>query len=370
MANKTNSIVIKILGSTAKNIILLVNILFAVFHLFGVIATIISPLWTTFFAYFGLFSPFIILLNICFIILWIIKKRKLWIISASILILTYPYVNSVFTVPYRKLTNPTFDKEIKVLSYNISSLSGVKKFDDFVKFIDSTDADIICFQEFGFFRKDKDKLKNVLQNKYPHSHIWYKNQTKNYWWGVATFSKYPIINKKKVDYNSLYNVSIYSDIAINTDTVRVINNHLESNKFTLSDIKQYRTLNEDLSGDNIMNISSLLSRKLSKAYKIRASQAAIVRKVIDNSPYRLVVCGDFNDVTGSYAYRKIKGNLVDLFTATSWGYRYSFHKNYMLVGIDHILIDKSFVPLSSQIDRITFSDHYPLIGSFGMKRSK
>lgn len=354
----------------AKNIILLANILFAVFHLFGVISTIISPLWTTFFAYFGLFSPFIILLNICFIILWIIRKRKLWIISASILILTYPYVNSVFTVPYRKLTNQTFDKEIKVLSYNISLLSGVKKIDDFVKFIDSVDADIMCFQEFGFFRKDKDKLKNALQKKYPYSHIWYKNQTKNYWWGVATFSKYPIVNKKKVDYNSLYNVSIYSDITINADTVRVINNHLESNKFTLSDIKQYRSLNQDFSSENIVNISSLLSRKLSKAYKIRASQAAIVRKVIDDSPYRLVVCGDFNDVAESYAYHKIKSDLVDLSTATSWGYRYSFHNNYMLVGIDHILIDKSFVPIYLHIDRITFSDHYPLIGSFGISQSK
>ena len=97
-------------------------------------------------------------------------------------------------------------------------------------------------------------------------------KSRNYSWGVATFSKHPVINKKKIEYSSRYNVSIYSDIDIGDDTIRVINNHLESNKFTLADIRQYRTLDNDLSGNNILNTSSLFSRKLGEAYKIRATQ--------------------------------------------------------------------------------------------------
>jgi len=237
-------------------------------------------------------------------------------------------------------------------------------------FIDSIDADIVCFQEFGYYVHHKDRLKKAMEKNYPYSHIWYKNQSRNYSWGVATFSKHPVINKKKIEYSSRYNVSIYSDIDIGDDTIRVINNHLESNKFTLADIRQYRTLDNDLSGNNILNTSSLFSRKLGEAYKIRATQAAMVKATIDSSPYKSVVCGDFNDVTESYAYSKIKDGLTDLFTATAWGYRYSFRSNYMLVGIDHILIDHRLIPLSLTIDRKNYSDHYPLIGIFGTIQTK
>ena len=96
----------------------------------------------------------------------------------------------------------------------------------------------------------------------------------------------------------------------------------------------------------------------------------MVKAAIDSSPYKSVVCGDFNDVTESYAYSKIKDGLTDLFTATAWGYRYSFRSNYMLVGIDHILIDHRLIPLSLTIDRKNYSDHYPLIGIFGTIQTK
>ncbi len=363
---------IVILRAIARNIVLLTNMLFVVFYLFGVLSTVVSPQQILIFSYFGLFFPIIVVVNIFFILLWIIKKRRYWLMSFGIMALTFFHLNGAFTIPYKKLVKRDYDKELTLMTYNISALRQVKQFDDFMHFIDSVSADVVCFQEFGFYQNDKNKnrLKDAMKKRYPYSHIWYKNQNKNYSWGVATFSKYPIINKKKIDYSSLYNISIYSDLIVDGDTIRVINNHLESNKFTLSDIKQYRSLNDDLSSDNIKNISSLLSRKMGKAYKIRSSQAIMVRKIIDESPYKVVVCGDFNDVVESYAYHKIKGNLVDLFTATSWGYRYSFDNNYMLVGIDHILIDKNFAPLSLAINRKKFSDHYPVIGKFGIVQTK
>ncbi len=361
-----------IFRATIRNTVLLANIFFVLLYVLGVLSTIVSPQSLLYISYFGLFFPFIVAVNIFFIVFWMIKRRRYWLISLCLIVCTFYHANNVFTIPFGRLSKKSYNTEVKLLSYNISSLSGVKKFDDFIDFIDSVSPDIVCFQEFGFYQNDRNKnrLKNAMKKRFPFSHIWYKNQTKNYSWGVATFSKYPIIKKKKIDYESLYNISIYSDIVINSDTIRLINNHLESNKFTLSDIKQYRSLDDNLSSDNIKNISALLSRKMSKAYKIRASQAIIVRKEIDQSPYKTVVCGDFNDVVESYVYHKIKGNLRDVFTATSWGYRYSFRKNYMFVGIDHILIDKDLIPISLHIEPKTFSDHYPLIGIWGIKQTK
>ena len=72
------AVIVRILRSVARNFFLLVNSVFALFYIFGVIATKISPLWTTFFAYFGLLFPFIVSVNICFIIFWIIRTRRDW----------------------------------------------------------------------------------------------------------------------------------------------------------------------------------------------------------------------------------------------------------------------------------------------------
>ena len=50
--------------------------------------------------------------------------------------------------------------------------------------------------------------------KYPYKHIQYRlNENSNHH-GIATFSKYPIINKQYIDYPSTFNLSIYSDILI------------------------------------------------------------------------------------------------------------------------------------------------------------
>ncbi len=339
------------------------NIFFAILYIFGVLSTLISPSTILFFAYFGLFFPVILFANIVFVIFWILKKRKYWLISTFLIAITFSHAKTAFNVPFATFWHNSCDKEIKILSYNISALGYLKDFNKFGNYLKETDADIVCLQEFGYWNKDKDRLKNVIKKLYPYSHIWYKNQRKRYSWGVATFSKYPILNKKKINYKSSYNISVYSDILIGSDTVRVINNHLESNKFTRHD---YQKPNKSLDRQYLYNASSRLSRKLGSAYRIRAKQANIIRDLIDSTKHKVIVCGDFNDVIESYSYHKIKGDMQDLFTSTAWGYRFSFHKNGMFVGIDHILIDKKLVPISLNIAHQQFSDHYPIVGVIGL----
>jgi endonuclease/exonuclease/phosphatase family metal-dependent hydrolase len=356
----------KIFRIIIQNILLVTNLLFALFYLFALLSTIVPPDKIVFFGFFGVVFPIILFINIIFIILWLFRKKIYWIISLVLILISISHVNRCFTIPFGKGDKKNCKKEIKLLSYNISMLGLAENKGDFFKFIDEVDADIVCFQEFGYWGKDRYNIAENMKKRYKYSHIWYKNQSKSLSWGVATFSKYPVTNKKKIDYESKYNVSIYSDIAINEDTVRVINNHLESNKFSMKDLKQYQDLKNNLTKEEILETSMLLPKKLGIAYKIRALQARTVAAEIKNSPYETVVCGDFNDVPESYAYNKIKGNLTDLRTSTCWGYQYTFRQSGMFVNIDHILLDKRLIPLSMQIPHKIFSDHYPLVGTFGI----
>ena len=51
---------------------------------------------------------------------------------------------------------------------------------------------------------------------------------KNRYYGIATFSKYPIISKGDIVHPGSSSLSIYSDILIEKDTFRIFNNHLQS----------------------------------------------------------------------------------------------------------------------------------------------
>ena len=157
-------------------------------------------------------------------------------------------------------------------------------------------------------------------------------------------------------------------MVIDSDTVRVFNNHLESNKFTMRDVKHYKSLSDDFSREKFWLITEKLSYKLGAAYRVRAHQARAVRASIEESPYPVVVCGDFNDVPQSYAYRTIAKNLDDIETTTSWGYNYTFHANGMFVDIDHVLVSQQKItPLHYSVIRESYSDHYPVLTEWQVK---
>lgn len=62
---------------------------------------------------------------------------------------------------------------------------------------------------------------------------------------LACFSKYPILSVSPIDYESTYNGSVKYVLAVNNDTVTLINNHLESNKLTKEDRGMYEDMIKD-----------------------------------------------------------------------------------------------------------------------------
>ena len=353
-----------------KYAIVIVNIVFAALYLLALLAAVVPADRFVWLSFLGLIFPLLVIAQIGFVIFWICSRKWWFLLSLSLLIVSHSAVNQVFTLPHTKHTaagQPT----IKILTYNISLFGGQKHFDDIIALIKQTDADIVCLQEFGFYNNSQlsqDKILAQLDQHYPYRHLWYKNQRQRFWWGVATFSKYPIVNKQKVTYPSAYNVSIYSDIVVGTDTVRVFNNHLESNKLTSRDMQRYKNRANHLNSDDIRSIAGHMSQKMSAAYRLRAVQARAVADVVAATPYSTVICGDFNDVTQSYTYHTLAKGMTDAVIDTRSGYNYTFHDNGLFVNIDHILADKHFTPLTADILHVNYSDHYPVIATIAKRK--
>ena len=101
------------------------------------------------------------------------------------------------------------------------------------------------------------------------------------------------------------------------------------------------------------------------AYAKRAAEAVALRRALDDGPPNVIVCGDFNDVPGSWVYRTVRGgDLRDAWGDAGLGYAHTYHQYHFLLRIDHILYRGALRATSIRRDRATASDHYPQLVTF------
>lgn len=359
-----------------KVILLASNFLVVAVLLLTLLGSVLSPSTVLFPAYFALGFPVTIFLNIAFVVFWIVARKWWFLLSLSVLISSASKVNDVFPIHIGSTKQINTDlsadslPSFKLLSYN-TMMSGKlkkhnkKKVNDVIQYIKDCDADIVCLQEFTVSKNEeylteKDVVKAL--NQYPYRHIKYGQYFRNNKTGVATFSKFPIVAKHTIKYYSKYNSSIYTDVDIHGKVVRVVNNHLESNRLTERDKAMPVKLKNNFDTEYLSGLTLHFSRKLGTAYRLRANQADAVAKVIAQSPYKMIVCGDFNDVPGSYAYTKVKGTFVDAYSETGTGFGWTFNERFYRFRIDYVFYDKqAFDVLLFETPKVDFSDHYPVV---------
>ena len=348
------------------------NIVAVLFMLMTLIGTVVSPVKLTIPAYFALLFPLTILVNIGFVIFWLIARKWLFLFSLSILLFSSTEISNTIPIHFGKTEAAPSNNSITLLTYNTKMSGELKKHtrrnpNKVIQYVLDSDADIVCLQEFTVSANREYLTENDIFRifrKYPYKHIQYKQKAKYKFSlsGVATFSKYPIINKQEIRYPSNYNISIFSDINVKGKIIRLVNNHLESNRLTEHDKEMPLSLKENFDTKNLKGITRHFSNKLGLAYRLRSQQADAVAKVIIGSPYRVIACGDFNDVPTSYAYTTVKGKLKDAFSETGNGLGWTFNERYYHFRIDFVLYDfVGFTPIQYKTDKVKYSDHYPVL---------
>ena len=259
-----------------------------------------------------------------------------------------------------------YEHHLSVLTYNTHQMGQYEKAyqNRVIRYLQRQDADIICLQEVDVYKNDKyltlTELRKALE-KYPYTYFDFKIYNKRHQYGLAVFSKYPLSNKNTIRYSSRGNISDYCDVAVGKDTFRLFNNHLESNGLVVKDLP------DSIESSALKESVQRISDKLESARKIRQVQAKAIRAEIKQSPYPVIVAGDFNVTPLSYTYLTIRGGeLRDCFLATSWGkWGATVVKRHLGVRIDYLLCSRKLHPVETHIDRINCSDHYPVTTTIG-----
>ena len=311
----------------------------------------------------GLTFPIFLLLNLLFLLFWVVFKwRRLWIPVAGYL-LAYPPIATYLPLNPRQ---DIPDGCIKVLTYNVCSYGGNYKYEDaferILDYLKEQDADIVCLQEDVAIKPDSTFQ---LSHLYPYNDTVHMGNLKSSLINaVGVHSRYPILRKEKLAFDSNANGAAAFFLLIGHDTVCVVNLHLESTHLTNVDRKRYSDI---ISGDMDHNQAEAETRmiygKLSAAMAQRARQADWLHNYIErHSRYPLIVCGDMNDTPISYVRRTVAQGLTDCYVESGCGLGFSYRRKGFRFRIDNIFCSSHFEPYNCYVDdTVEASDHYPVI---------
>jgi len=318
----------------------------------------------------GLFYPFILGANVLFVIFWLFKKWKYCFFSLITLFIGISSFQRFCQLTGNDVPSGN-DSLVKVLSYNVQ-VFGIygnnNQKSDILNFLREEKPDIACFQEYCQNSNPANKntatpqIKDTLQAKNYYLHL--PLSRGDYRFGMAIFSHFPIVGKGSISFeDAKTNHAMYADMLIHNDTIRVYNVHFQSIHFGAEDylFAQQATSNTDISNEEWKENGIRILRKIRSGFKKRASQVDTVVKHIENSPYKVIVCGDFNDTPWSYTYKQIYNLLDDSFVKSGRGIGNTMTINKLLsFRIDYIFHDESFNSYGHTVGKINASDHYPI----------
>jgi endonuclease/exonuclease/phosphatase family metal-dependent hydrolase len=325
-------------------------------------AYIIKPVHSALPSFLAYAFPILVLVNLFFFFYWAVSLKPWALVSLAGLLLTFTSFRAWF--PLNLKSEESTGKVLKILSYNVEFFTHAGETNDeglnpIVQYVRDLDADFVCLQEAGpnFVQQARfeEKTRKALK-----SYKYFVSGEQENRFSVVFMSKYPVLDFHRIEYESQSNSSFYYDVKIGEDTIRVINNHLESNKLNPFEKDRYSDMIRKRESDQIPEVAQVLRSKVGYATVIRSKQADAVSSLVKASPYKVILCGDFNDAPGSYTYRKIRSGLLDAWVEKGNGWGNTFHEHLFLFRIDYILHSPQFRCVKMKVDRDKLSDHYPI----------
>lgn len=337
------------------------------------ISPFVSPAAVWVLALLGLTLPVLAILNLLFVFYWLLFGKLRFLYSLIALLLGVGHVVEYYQLPLSE-EQKNQKGDFSLMSFNCRLFDlynwtdNKKTANEIFTFFKQEKPDILCLQEFYHDQvnfRNIDSVKKIMQS--PFSHVEYTvTLRRTDHWGIATFSKYPIVGKGRIDFHTKSNnICIYTDVVKDRDTMRIYNVHLQSIHFGKSDYKFVRDVLNNNETEEIKNSKNIL-RKLRQGFVKRSGQVDLIAEHISKCPYPVIVCGDFNDTPVSYTYRTLSENLTDAFQQAGEGFGRTYGGLFP-IRIDYILHSPTLKSKVFKRYRKDFSDHFPIMAEINNK---
>lgn len=371
MAKKSR---IRIFG---KGLLLSIHLILVLLLLYPQFFMPLRFIWVN--GFLSLLAPYIIVLHLLFLFIWLIAKPILSLISVLTLGIAYPTILVLFAWhPGTPFAQKKKNNSLRITSFNVKEFNGNTpqpighklRTEDIAASIQKWDPDVICLQEYN-----TKELKNDIANhatyfdqKYPYSFFSKDHQinTANYFAGNIIYSKYKILYAERVPFSNQESL-IFVDLLKGDDTVRVFTTHLASFKFKQND---FEAIDDAVDANKAaLKAKYGVMRKMKNAFMIRAVQASIIQAQLDKSPYPAIITGDFNDVPSSYTYKLIKGEMQDAFLAKGFGIGATYMNLSPTLRIDYIMADNKWQVKGWESLDENLSDHHMIMADLQLLKN-
>ncbi|HWB24015.1 MAG TPA: endonuclease/exonuclease/phosphatase family protein [Chitinophagaceae bacterium] len=355
------------------------NIFICAFYLLACLAPFLNTTTWPFFGFLSLAFPYLVILLIFSAFFWLIIKPKYALLPILVLLAGYKQLSVIFAVhPGTKFVTAKAPSSIRIISWNVGNMYGLSNNADKKKHnrteiaeaILKLQPDIVCLQEFNNSTTRGDDANNVglFTKMYPYFYFSKDVNKENgyYQYGSIIFSKSPIVDSGRIQYPGRPESLIYTDLRIGNDTMRVYTAHLQSFKFSKEDYSDINDIKQE--NNQALAASKNIFQKMKLAFEERGRQASIVRTELDSCRLASIICGDFNDVPGSFTYFHIRGTRQDAFLQNYFGVGSTYNSLAPALRIDFIMPDKNFDVRQFDMVDEDLSDHIMLVSDVSLKK--
>ena len=193
--------------SLFNKIVFLFNLLAEFALLLSYLAAFISPEKAWYLAFFGLAYPFILLVNMAFVIYWAVQLKPQLFVSLITISIGYKFIFSFYSFGNKE--EKTTENLIKVLSYNVRLFDlynwsdNKNTRDKIITLLKEEKPQILCIQEFfhdntGYF-PTINSINEIdgIKRYYFHDYV---SMNDTAWWGIALFTSFPILDHGAIEF--------------------------------------------------------------------------------------------------------------------------------------------------------------------------
>lgn len=337
-----------LMGKSAYVVLMLITSL-------SFLALYISPETFVFFQWIGVVLPILLFCNLFFLIIGLYKRSWYSICPLIAILANFHYYPHKFQMHQPEEGNLA---EIKFATYNVHEFKmiyNISSMEQIAEYFSDNKVNTVCLQEVPADCTEAD-LKQMFTNM-PFV-ITTGGRDKHF--QLAILSKYPLDSISTISFPERPNCALFADITVNKEKIRIANFHLQTTNW--NQVKGTFMSPED-SRQSWTDALGVISSN----FRFRGKQVDSLRRILDLSPYPLIVSGDFNNTPVSYGYKTIKGDLKDAYREAGNGYGYTYRYFMKLFRIDFVLYsDAKLKAKNYRTGDIDFSDHLPILVDIAM----
>ncbi|MCF0075156.1 endonuclease/exonuclease/phosphatase family protein [Dyadobacter sp. CY261] len=317
--------------------------------------------------------PVVVVIHLISVPVWFLLGRKKAILPFMMFLMAGLFLSRTYGFKGSGEGPPKMEKgEFSVMSYNVHAFQpspmatktvAQQEVRAMKTWIINSGADVLCMPEYY----DRDGIKSnsgdfFRQKGYRYARSFNFSKPRYDYRGLVILSKFPIVASRDTIFEA-QNGMIQADVRIGKDTVRVIGLHLYSMTLGLSKLVSQKQM------DGIESEGRVTFRKMKNGFSKRSGEFERLKRWVDQSPYPVIVCGDFNEVPYSYIYGTLRKSLANSFEKKGSGFGFTFNHLPYFIRIDHQFFNAARLDLShfKTFSKVKFSDHYPIMGTYVVK---